>query len=195
MNMDSQHIILIIIIVVLLIYMYSVIGFEKYNNINSDKEIIKLWVSHLLYTRLTMMAYFSNDSQLKFLSDRLIENQREIGQKIGKLYGFDAGQIVTNELIKHINIAIALLKALKNKNKKLIDQETNNFYQNADDIGIYLDKLFHTKIFRHHMYVHIQTLIENVKAYANNQYNYDIVTLDQYINSGIDMAFSMIKTH
>lgn len=200
MNLDKIHILLIVLLLIIgyLYYTTPKPITEKFESCpcgancqcnKIDKTMIKLWVQHLLYTRLVIMAFFTNDKSFNDLMNRLMKNQRDIGDLMGKIYGFQVGQTISNALLKHIMIAGKVLIAIKSND---IGQNTiNEFYDNALNIGIYLDKLTHTNKFVNHMKIHIASLINNIVAYTNKNYVMDISTLDIYVNSGLDMAFDM----
>jgi len=163
---------------------------NKFNKFN--KELIKVWVSHLLYTRLVCMAFLTDDRSLSSLVDRLLQNQKDIGKIMENKYGSEVGKTITDALVKHITIATAVLTAVKSNNKVEQIKSIDEFYSNANDIGIYLDKLLHVTKFTHHMKIHIKSLVDDVLAFKNYNYQGDIQKLDIYVDAGLDMVFDMI---
>jgi hypothetical protein len=156
-----------------------------------NENLIKLWVQHLIYTRLVVMAFLSGSPELTDLSNRLMQNQKDIGQLMGTVFGKNVGDAITNVLTKHIQITVQVLTAVKSNDKINQDTTIKAFYQNADDIGKYLDQLYRTNIFRQHLKMHIQLLIQNVVDYANKDYAADIKSFDNYVNAGVKMASDM----
>ena len=170
----------------------------------SDKTLLKIltkvWTQHFVYTRLAVEAFFTGSPELPAILQKLKQNQIDIGAVFGDIYGPEVGSTITAELTKHINLAVALLKALKTGDSKSISKAKSDFYANAKFIGDYLDILTaktgpETKVgsrFRHHMIMHIDTLIANVTAFVAKDYRRDVETLDAYLNAGIGMVFDMI---
>lgn len=202
MNFDKLHIallVLIVLIVLVFLYFRSTNKTEpcscgancQCNMIN--KDMIKLWVQHILYTRLVVMAVLSDDKGLDAIMGHLIQNQKDIGNLMSQTYGSKVGNDVTTELTKHITIAGQVLGAVKSGNKIEQTKAINDFYKNADDIGKYLDNLLHTNKFKHHMKMHIETLIDDVTAYATKNYSNDVRNLNKYVDSTLDMAFDLSK--
>jgi len=160
---------------------------------NTTRKMVKVWTQHFIYTRLVMMAYFSDSPELNDLVNRLLENQQDIGKLMSELYGTAAGGTIAIELTKHITIAEKVLKAVR---YGASDEQANaieEFYANAKVIGDYLDKLLRTNKFKHHLYMHIKLLVDDVIAYTSKNYPNDIKALDLYVNAGLDMAFDMVR--
>ena len=193
MTLDRIHVILIVLVLLLVILYYRNYTIEKYSDYNTNKDLIKLWVHHLLYTRLVVMAFLSDDKSINSLMNRLMKNQHDIGDLMGIKYGSKVGHTITNELVKHITIAGSVLAAVKANDKAAQTKSIKEFYDNANNIGVYLDKLMYTNVFAHHMKMHIETLVNDVIAYSTKQYDSDIKLLDTYVNAGLDMAFDMAQ--
>lgn len=206
MKLDTLHIALIIAIIILIIIVYSYYNDTRGNTTKSscscgqncqcnrvNKKIIELWAQHLLYTRLVLISFFNDDNELALLTKRLEQNQYDIGDYFSRLFNKNVGNTVTSELLQHIAIATNVLKSVKDGDPKMQKYYIDEFYKNADSIGIYLDHLFKNNdcTFKHHMKMHIDTLVANVVAYTSKNYNEDIKSLDKYVNAGLDMAFEM----
>jgi hypothetical protein len=182
--------------------------FQNHGMMDDKKALIKAWVSHFLYTKLVAGALFSNSSKLNAIKDRLIQNQKDIGDIIGERFGDNAKFVITQELTKHIQIASELLLAIKNKDEHSIELFTKEFYYNAEAIGDYLDNLYsththhryyntihhdHDHTFKDHMHDHISSLMDHITKSLGNDAHDDISSLDTYFDHGMDMAFDMAK--
>ncbi|AYV77873.1 MAG: hypothetical protein Edafosvirus2_52 [Edafosvirus sp.] len=55
------------------------------------------------------MAFLSNVGSLSVLKDRLINNQKDIGNVITYIYGEQYGDKITNLLTQHILLAVGVL--------------------------------------------------------------------------------------
>ena len=177
--------ILYLIIVLLLVFLvYQVCPRDSFN-------MMELWTSHLIYTRLVFMAFFNKDPSLDILKERLLRNQVDIGNLFGRIYGPKTGKAVKDLLLEHIHAAVIVLVAIRNSDDRALKLAMKDFYDNADKIGIALDKLKGTNIFRHHMKMHIDTLTKTITSYVDKNYKQDIIDYDNYVNAGLKMAYDL----
>ena len=162
-----------------------------------NEKVIGGWVTHFLYTRLVAQEILSNHTdpdRLQEYISRLMDNQKDIGELFRNKYGDKVSKTITANLQKHISIAGDVLKDVSKSDEEQLEKDITLFYKNAQDIGTYLDKLFNTgDMYTQHMNQHISTLVENVKAYSQKDYNADILTLDEYMQSGMNMAYDMAR--
>ena len=176
---------LIIILVAIIFILLVVLAFKIHAMRAQALALIQAWAQHLLYTRLVVMAFFSDNPELSSLSAKLMQNQADLGQLIGAQFGPATVTAVTTALREHITLAVQVLTAVKEK----IDPTAAiaAFYQNAAQIGQTLDKLYGTgSMFQECMRDHITLLIANVQSYRAREN--DITTLDAYFNEGMKMA-------
>lgn len=211
MDLDIKYIILITVIVCIGFTIF-VIRNEKENFSDQSKScpcgasckcadkklavakvVVKLWTEHLLYTRLAIMALLTNAPDANAMATRLMCNPQDFGVALAKLYNKSVGDAVSKLLTEHLQIAVKVVQDVKS-NSTQRDNDIRDLYSNADQIGSYLDKLTNNNnnLFKHHMKMHIDTLLANVTAFVSNNYQLDVKTLDAYINAGLDMAFAMI---
>lgn len=179
-------ILLIIVIILLLVY-----GISRRTAENKEiLEFMSVWVDHLFYTRLVFMEFLNDGPALPQLKQRLLQNQVDIGKVFGNYYGQDNGSKLTTLLTQHIVLAVDVLTAIKdNKDHKAA---VNEFYKNAGEIGSFIDFVKGTGImFQEHMKTHIDTLIATVTAYVAKDWASDIKHTDEYLHSGLQMAFMM----
>lgn len=196
-----------VIFILLLIVLYLLFSNQSENN-NLVQEcpcgancqcnlknplVFKLWNHHFVYTRLVMMAFFRSDPELDTLVKRFEKNQEELGAALGSVFKNESHvqEIATKELKKHMELAVEVMTAIKQNDESKQKTSIEAFYANADDIGKYLDGLYKTNKFRHHMKHHIDYLIENVLAFVNKQYSDDVSSLNKYLNAGTEMAYDM----
>ncbi len=138
-----------------------------------------------------MMAFFDKTEDLNDLITRLTKNQRDIGKTFLSKFGKNSESIVTENLIKHIQLALKVLESVDSGSSNDQAKAIKEFYENADTIGGYLDNLFQTNKFKHHMKMHIESLLNNSMAFYHREHKKDIETLDLYFGYGMDMAFDI----
>lgn len=98
----------------------------------------KLWADHMQYTYATVDAYYNNPSGLSSSLDRLLQNQKDIGNAIVPYYGQAAGDTLASLLTTHINQAVPVLQAAKDNDQAALNQALANWKANAKDIAIFL---------------------------------------------------------
>lgn len=181
---------LYVAIVICIIIIFLIINYYS-NKIRNIKISTKLWTDHLLYTKLVYNAFLRNSPELENLKSRLVFNQTDIGNYVTIQFGKSHGDKVTELLTAHILIAVDVLTAIKNNNNLEKVNNLKRFYNNANEIGEYLNKLYGTNTFAHHMKMHIDHLVESISNFTINKFNDEIKTLDSYVHAGVDMAFDM----
>lgn len=98
----------------------------------------KLWEDHITWTRLVIVSTAANLPDLGQTTDRLLQNQTDIGDAIKQYYGDDAGNKLTELLRAHITGAADVLAAAKAKNNAKLDGAKKAWYSNADEIATFL---------------------------------------------------------
>src|SRR5438105_11068747 len=76
-------------------------------------DMRKLWEDHVTWTRLFIVSVAGNLGDTKATTDRLLQNQADIGNAIVPFYGRAAGDKLTSLLRDHILIAADLVGAAK----------------------------------------------------------------------------------
>jgi hypothetical protein len=98
----------------------------------------KLWEDHITWTRLAIVSFAAEVPDLDVTVDRLLANQDDIGDAIKPFYGRRAGNRLTALLREHITGAVALLQAAKSGDQAAIQQASDAWYVNANEIADFL---------------------------------------------------------
>jgi hypothetical protein len=101
-------------------------------------DMRKLWEDHVTWTRLAIVSFVDDLSDLDATVGRLIRNQTDIGDAIKPFYGEEAGDQLTELLEGHINGAVELLTAAKAGDQPQVKKETAQWYRNGDQIADFL---------------------------------------------------------
>src|SRR5262245_31370420 len=98
----------------------------------------RLWVDHVTWTRLFIVSFAADLPDLQATTDRLLQNQVDIGDAIKPFYGKAAGNQLTDLLTDHILTAAELLGAAKANDQTAFEQAKADWYANAREIARFL---------------------------------------------------------
>jgi hypothetical protein len=98
----------------------------------------KLWEDHITWTRLAIVSFAGGLPDLPATEARLLRNQVDIGNAIKPYYGRAAGDRLTALLREHILGAVALLQAAKAGDQAAVQQASDAWYANANQIADFL---------------------------------------------------------
>jgi hypothetical protein len=101
-----------------------------------------LWEDHITWTRLFIVSAATADEalpDLKATTERLLQNQVDIGDAIKPFYGDAAGEQLTSLLKTHITTAADLVTAAKAGDKQAAKKASDAWYANADEIATFLN--------------------------------------------------------
>jgi hypothetical protein len=98
----------------------------------------RLWVDHVTWTRLFIVSFVADLPDLQATTDRLLQNQVDIGDAVKPFYGKTAGNQLTALLTDHILTAAELLGAAKSNDQTAFEQAKADWYANAREIARFL---------------------------------------------------------
>jgi len=98
----------------------------------------KLWEDHVTWTRLYIVSAAAGLPDNKVTTQRLLDNQRDIGNAVAAFYGQEAGRKLTDLLTQHILTAADLVTAAKAGDQAKVAAARKRWYDNANDISAFL---------------------------------------------------------
>lgn len=98
----------------------------------------RLWSDHVAYTRLFIVSAASGSSDKDATTQRLLQNQADIGNAVAEFYGRDAGNKLTALLKDHILIAANIVAAAKAGDNAKVTSENKRWHDNAVDLAKFL---------------------------------------------------------
>jgi hypothetical protein len=105
---------------------------------NLHQAMRKLWEDHVTWTRLVIVSTAAGLPDLDPTTQRLLQNQTDIGNAIKPFYGDAAGDRLTQLLRTHILGAATLLAAAKANQAAALDSAKQAWYANGNDIAAFL---------------------------------------------------------
>ena len=98
----------------------------------------KLWEDHITWTRLFIISDLTDAPDLPVTTQRLLQNQVDIGDAIKPFYGDAAGDQLTALLRDHILIAADVVAAAKAGDSVALSNQMERWQANADQVGDFL---------------------------------------------------------
>ena len=118
---------------------------HQHGNAASDSQKIglyttmsNLWAEHMEWTYATVVAFVEESPALEPTLNRLLQNQKDIGNAIEPFYGADAAEQLTTLLTEHIMDAVPVLTAAKAGDSAALGTAVEAWYSNAEEIGKFL---------------------------------------------------------
>jgi hypothetical protein len=154
----------------------------------------KLWEDHITWTRMVIVGTLADPEgflpDLEASTQRLLQNQDDIGDAIKPFYGDAAGEQLSALLREHIVIAAQILQAAKSGQP--LDGLIASWYANADDIAEFLNaanpKNWPLEEMRAMMRQHLDLTLQEAVAYLEGDYAASIAFYDQVHDQALDMA-------
>lgn len=97
-----------------------------------------LWEDHAAWTRMYIIAAAAGLPDTNVTAQRLLDNQRDIGNAVADFYGRDGADKLTQLLRDHILIAADLVTASKAGDQAKAADAQKRWFQNADEIAAFL---------------------------------------------------------
>jgi hypothetical protein len=98
----------------------------------------RLWSDHVAYTRLFIVDAVAGSADKDAHTQRLLQNQTDIGNAVAGFYGRAAGDKLTSLLKDHILIAANIVAAAKAGDNAKVASENKRWHDNATDLAKFL---------------------------------------------------------
>jgi hypothetical protein len=152
----------------------------------------KLWEDHIIWTRVFIISAAADLPDKAVATDRLLQNQVDIGNAIKPYYGDAAGDKLTTLLKEHITTAAEIVTAAKAADKAKQDDATKRWFANADQIADFLSnanpKNWPQAEMRKMMRDHLNLTTEEVVARLQKNWAADIAAFDKVHEQILHMA-------
>lgn len=152
----------------------------------------KLWEDHITWTRVYIISAIGNLGDTNFAAQRLLKNQKDLGNAIAPFYGAPAGNQLTKLLREHILLAGEIVAALKAGNSDAAKAAIKKWYANADDIATFLNKAnpdnWPLPEMKKMMRDHLDLTTKEVMARLKKRWKADIAAYDMVHTQALMMA-------
>jgi len=147
-----------------------------------QREMRKSWIDHTIWTRIYIVSAVNNLPDRKYVLDRLLRNQQDIGNVIKPYYGEEAGNKLAEILKEHILIAGKIVEAAKAGNQPEVQRLQKDWHRNADDIAKFLSDANPNWTFKElqdMLYKHLALITEVIVQCLQGNWEADIAATDK----------------
>jgi hypothetical protein len=161
-----------------------------------------LWKDQAIYTRNYIISSLANLEDTEAVTQRLLQNQVDIGNGIKPYYGEDAGNKLTELLKQHVMITLQAVNATKTGNSKDLTEAQKSWKQNINDLASFLSGInpnWNKKNLTAILEKYLQLTSGEILSRLNKDWNSDlsmfnkaeeqIIMLSDYISDGIIKQF------
>jgi hypothetical protein len=144
-------------------------------------NMCKLWEDHIAWTRNYIISALAGLEDLSPVTERLLQNQVDLGNAIKPVYGEDAGNQLTALLKEHILLAAQVVTAAKKNAAQELKDADAKWHKNSDDIAEFLSKAnpyADKKMVQDAMYKHLELTTGEVTARLKKDWKTDIESYD-----------------
>ena len=157
----------------------------------------RLWVDHVTWTRLFIVSFVADLPDLQATTDRLLQNQVDIGDAVKPFYGDAAGDQLTALLEEHILTAADLLTAAKSGDAAALEEAIEAWYANAREIAGFLHdanpRNWLLADMRQMMKDHLDLTLEEAAAQLGGDYAASVAVYDEVETEILHMADMLLS--
>ena len=162
---------------------------DKFTAAPSDAEVNlhlamrKLWEDHITWTRLYIVSAIADLPDKDATTQRLLQNQTDIGNAAKAYYGDAAGNQLTALLRDHILGAATLLAAAKSGDSAGVQAASDKWYANATDIAAFLNAAnpngWPLAALQADMKTHLDQTLQEAVDHLTGKYSADVADYDK----------------
>jgi hypothetical protein len=152
----------------------------------------KLWEDHITWTRVFIISAAADLPDKPAATERLLQNQVDIGNAIKPYYGDEAGNKLTSLLKEHITIAAEVVTAAKANDSAKLTDANKRWSANGDQIADFLSaansKNWPQAEMRTMMRAHLDLTTKEAVARLKSDWAGDIKAYDEVHQQILHMA-------
>lgn len=151
---------------------------------------------HAVWTRSTIMSIIFDLPDEDVVTKRLLRNPVDFGNALEPFYGRSIALKFSDLLRDHLVIAAELVKAAKAGNKQAADAAEKRWYDNADQIAIFLSKInpyWSQEEWKTMLHQHLSLVKSEATTILNKDYAAGIDVYDKIENQALGMADVMTE--
>ena len=160
-------------------------------NVALRDDMRMLWSEHVLLTRVFLIADIGDRPDTDAATQRLLQNQTDLGNAIRPFYGEAAGDRLTALLREHITGAAAVVAAAKAHNTIALTSASAAWYANAHEIAVFLadaNPFLAVADLDAMMRTHLDQTLASASARIDGNWATDAQTYDAIVDHVLHMA-------
>jgi len=174
---------------------------ESANQAAFHDAMRKLWEDHITWTRIFIISAAADLPDKATATDRLLQNQVDIGNAIKPYYGEAAGTKLTTLLKEHITTAAEVVAAAKANDQAKLADANKRWFANADQIADFLStanpKNWSQSEMRSMMHEHLNLTTQEAVARLHGDWAADVKSYDavheQILKMADGLAMGIVK--
>jgi len=154
-------------------------------------DMRELWTQHVVWTRVFLMVAIEGLPDEPQATERLLQNQVDIGNAIKPFYGVAAGDELTALLTEHITGAVAVVDAAMAGDDAAFEAANAAWYDNAHEIAAFLASANPNWDLAHMtamMDAHLDYTLDEATARLTGDWAADVEIYDTVKTQILDMA-------
>ena len=152
----------------------------------------KLWEDHVTWTRLFIVSAAAGLPDKDATTQRLLQNQTDIGNAVAEFYGRDAGNKLTALLRDHILIAADIVTAAKAGDNARVASSNKRWHDNAAEISTFLHganpKHWPTATLQTAMNMHLDQTLDEATHQLKGDYPASVKDYERVVQHILGMA-------
>jgi len=152
----------------------------------------RLWEDHITWTRLFIVRAAADLPDKGPVTNRLLQNQVDIGNAVKPYYGDAAGEKLIELLKEHITTAAELVAAARANETAKMAEVNKSWHANADAIAAFLSganpKSWPANEMKRMMHEHLELTTGEVQARLKGDWSADIAAYDRVHEQILHMA-------
>jgi len=152
----------------------------------------KLWEDHIVWTRQFIVSAVADAPDKAAATERLLQNQVDVGNAVKGFYGDAAGEKLTALLKDHILIAAEVVAAAKANDTAKLQDASKRWNANADEIATFLSganpKAWPLADMKKMMHEHLELTTAEAVARLHGDWAADVAAYDKVHMQILHMA-------
>lgn len=170
--------------------------FCKCDKLDLYNQMRMLWSQHVYWTRFFIISTVEGLADLKYVTDRLLENPQDFADAFEGFYGKKNADTLKALLTEHLQIGGELVNADKDMNTAKADELRKKWYRNADDIARFLSEInpdWSRQMWQKMMYGHLSMTEKETALRIKKEYPKDIQMFNAIEKEALEMGNYMAK--
>lgn len=162
-----------------------------HSQLELSNTLQRLWIEHVLWTRMFLISTAFNLPDLSFVTQRLLQNPVDFARVLQPLYGKQTAMQFKKLLTDHLLIAAQLVNAAKAGNTEEADKQRKLWYTNAEEIAKFLASInpfWKEYVWRELLFDHLRMTEDEAVFLLGGQYEKSIKVYDAIQAEAIEMA-------